>query len=98
MNRKDFIDLAFLLCLVGSPVVALIAKQDGHPLLAYVSLVFQPEYIAGTIATTCGQLVIIIGVPFLLAYLLSKDNKPTFRAWFIGAWLLINTFLIVGSR
>lgn len=98
MNRKNLIDFFFLLCLIASPVVAIVAKEGGYPFVVYVRLAFQPEHLAGTLAGMCGQLLIIIGAPFLLAYVLSRHNKPTFRAWFIPAWLLIGTFLILGSR
>lgn len=95
---KNLIDFSFLLCLVGSPIVAIVAKEGQYPFVAYVRLAFQPEYLAGTLAGICGQLLIIIGAPFLLAYVLTRHNKATFRAWFVGAWILINTFVIIGSR
>ena len=92
---KNLIDFLFLLwLLIGSPIVAFFVTQHGHTYGSILRAVLN----IGVIVEMCGALLIIVGVPYAFATLISRDNKPTFRSWFVGAWLLVNVFVIIGSR
>jgi hypothetical protein len=87
-ESKPLSDKLYIGCLVGSLVVAFLAALEK-----------QGAALDGrTIAGSFGALVVIIGLPYITAWVVSyKRAKTLFKKTFVIAWVIFSALLLIGG-